>query len=163
MIIFGPLLVIVLLVVGVLVGIRRVGSDPAQWHVDPIAAAAPSTPNWYRLTPMDAELDRVAQRDGVAPTFDQDARAVARVFDGVAQSSARVVVLAGSAKDGFVTYIQRSAWFGFPDYISVRFIDLPGGGSTIAIFSRARFGRSDLGVNEERVARWVDLTVKRLR
>lgn len=83
-------------------------------------------------------------------------------FDEIALADSRVEVLAGSADEGFVTYIQRSALMGYPDYISVRFIEAEEGGSTLAVFSRARYGTSDLGVNETRVDRWVQRTDERL-
>ncbi|MGB3764761.1 MAG: DUF1499 domain-containing protein, partial [Ornithinimicrobium sp.] len=70
----------------------------------------------------------------------------------------RVRVLAGSAADGFVTYVQRSALMGYPDYVSVRFVGVDAEHSTLAIFSRARYGSSDMGVNEKRVRRWMQET-----
>jgi uncharacterized protein (DUF1499 family) len=44
---------------------------------------------------------------------------------------------------------------GFPDTIVVRFLDLPDGRSTLAIYSRSRFGESDFGVNHARLERWL--------
>ena len=51
---------------------------------------------------------------------------------------------------------MRSRVWGFPDYVSVRV--LPGdaeGTSTLAILSRLRFGRSDVGVNAARMQTWL--------
>jgi len=151
-IIFGVLCLLAL-IAGI--AIRRASDDPAVWHVDPLTSTSTGNPNWNRLVPADADVDRDPQRDGEAPTFAQSAAEVATAFDTFVKSESNVQVLAGSAADGFVTYIQRSTLFGFPDYVSVKFIDLPDGGSTIAIFSRARYGKSDLDVNQKRVARWV--------
>ncbi|MGA9277907.1 DUF1499 domain-containing protein [Ilumatobacter sp.] len=163
MLVLAPVLLAILGVALVGAYLRnRVASDPDEWHVDPLTAPAPSTPNWYRLIPADAVVERHPRRDGHPPVYDVTAKRLATAFDREAMSEGRVEVLAGKAADGFVTYVQRSYVFGFPDYVSVRFIDLDDGGSTIAIFSRSRFGRSDLGVNEKRVARWVDVTTKRL-
>jgi uncharacterized protein (DUF1499 family) len=52
-------------------------------------------------------------------------------------------------------YVQRSAVFGFPDTIVVRFLDQPGGTSTVAIYSRSQLGQRDMGVNKARVERWL--------
>jgi uncharacterized protein (DUF1499 family) len=52
-------------------------------------------------------------------------------------------------------YIQRSETLGFPDTIVVRFADRPGGRSTLAIYSRSRFGESDFGANRARIERWL--------
>jgi uncharacterized protein (DUF1499 family) len=54
---------------------------------------------------------------------------------------------------GFV-YIQRSALFRFPDVITVELVALAPDRSSLAIYSRARYGRSDFGVNRRRVLRW---------
>lgn len=157
------IVLIVVVIAGISVGVRRAGDDPAEWHIDPMSSPTSSKPNWYRLVPADADVDRDPDRDGVPPDFDVGATVLSAAFDRVAQGEGRVEVLTGLASHGFVTYVQRSAFFGFPDYISVRFIDIPGGRSTIAIISRARYGQSDLGVNEKRVARWTDGTTKALR
>lgn len=163
MLVFAPLLVAAAAVALVANHFRnRVTSDPAEWHVDPTTSPTSDKPNWYRLVPADSAVDRDPERDGHPPIYDVEAAKLARTFDAAARGEDRVEVLAGSATDGFVTYLQRSYIFGFPDYVSVRFIDLPEGGSTLAIFSRARFGHSDLGVNEKRVARWIDATTKQL-
>lgn len=141
---------------------HNVTSDPHEWHVDPTTSATPTTPNWYRLVPVDAAVERDPRRDGHPPIYDVDAERLGRAFDRAVRGDGRTEVLAGSAAGGLVTYIQRSYVLAFPDYVSVRFIDLPQGGSTLGIFSRSRFGRSDLGVNEKRVARWIDATTKLL-
>lgn len=54
-------------------------------------------------------------------------------------------------------YVQRSKFFGFPDYIDVQFIPLTDNSSTLAIYSRARFGYSDFHVNQQRVKNWLTL------
>ena len=145
------------------IAIRRAGDDSAVWHLDPLTSTGTGNPNWYRLVPPDADVDRDPKRDGEAPVYTQSSSEVAAAFDEFVRAEANVEVLAGSTADGFVTYVQRSTLFGFPDYMSVKFIDRPDGGSTIAIFSRARYGRSDLDVNEKRVTRWVDGTTAALR
>jgi len=53
-------------------------------------------------------------------------------------------------------YVQRSALLGFPDTIIVRYLGLPDGRSTLALYSRSQLGRSDLGVNEARLKRWLE-------
>ena len=145
----------VLALVGATV-IRRATIDPDAWHVDPTTAPPTGNPNWYRLTPDSAPADRDASRDGTAPVYACDVSTLATAFNKVALTEDRVEVLAGVAKDGFVTYVQRSAFFAFPDYISVTFSDAADGGSTLAVFSRSQYGKSDLGVNEKRVNAWVN-------
>jgi len=53
--------------------------------------------------------------------------------------------------------VQRSLIFRFPDTITVQVFPQTEGGSTLAIYSRSNYGRSDLGVNKARVQRWLGL------
>ena len=53
-------------------------------------------------------------------------------------------------------FIQRTKILRFPDIITVRFIALENRRSTLAIFSRSRYGRRDFGVNKKRVCDWLD-------
>ena len=140
--------VVVLALVGSIALVRSLSHDAEQWHVDPQTAPDPSTPNWYRVAPG-------AQNP--AQVFDVSATDLASAFDRVVAKQSRVELLQDDRSSGGpVTWVQRSALFGFPDYISVSFLSLDDGAkSTLAIFSRARLGQSDLGVNEKRVAAWL--------
>ncbi|MGB3187474.1 MAG: DUF1499 domain-containing protein [Ornithinimicrobium sp.] len=157
-----PIAVLSLATAAVSIGIRLAPDDPAKWHQDPLTASAPQTPNWYRISPQTSGFTGSADREGEAPVFDVPVAELVAAFDQVALADSRVDVLAGSAEAGFVTYLQRSALMGYPDYISVRFIPIDEGRSTLAVLSRARYGSSDLGVNQKRVDRWVQQTTQRL-
>jgi uncharacterized protein (DUF1499 family) len=61
------------------------------------------------------------------------------------------------------TYIQRSEIFRFPDVITVEFLELDDGRSSLAIDSRSRYGRGDLGANRRRVIAWVTMLQKMMR
>lgn len=102
---------------------------------------------FHRLTEFIADAD---EESGVKRVISGDASTMA-MLDEIALATPRTKVLAGSASEGFVTYVTRSAGFGFPDYATVK-LD----GDTIKIHSRLRFGRSDLGVNGKRVKAWID-------
>lgn len=157
-----PIAVLTLAAVSVSAGIRLAPDDPAKWHQDPLSVHAPDSPNWYRLTPSTADVQAVPERDATSPVFDVPVAELEAAFDAVATGESRVTVLAGSAAEGFVTYVQRSALMGFPDYVSVRFVEVDTAQSTLAVFSRARYGSGDLGVNEKRVRRWVQETQERV-
>jgi uncharacterized protein (DUF1499 family) len=51
--------------------------------------------------------------------------------------------------------IQHSVLLRFPDVITVEFVALDADRSSLAIYSRARYGRGDFGVNRKRVQRWL--------
>ena len=56
--------------------------------------------------------------------------------------------------EGRITYITRSAAFGFPDYTTVEAVTAEDG-TRLAIYARLRFGQSDMGVNQARVEEWL--------
>ncbi|MBA86030.1 DUF1499 domain-containing protein [Thalassobius sp. S69A] len=127
------LYVIVVLVVGFGLYVRLAPSDPARWH-QPIKGAQDKDFKGGAL--------RILPGSG-AETF--------AALDRIIQASPRTSVLAGSLADGEITYITRSALWGFPDYTT---LELRKNG--VAILGRLRFGRSDLGVNKARIQGWLD-------
>lgn len=149
--------------VGGLIGyVRYAGHDPSTWHVDPLVSPTPSSPNAFRVGPEHGSHGSTVAPDSIAPIFPVSAAELGAAFDAVALGDDRVEVVGGSATDGHVTYVQRSKTMAYPDYVSVRFIDLGDGTSTLAAFSRARYGYSDLGVNQKRLNRWVAATGERV-
>lgn len=50
--------------------------------------------------------------------------------------------------------VVHSAVFRFPDIVTAEIVAL-GPRSSVALYSRARYGRSDFGVNRRRVERWL--------
>lgn len=155
MLIAIPLIIVAIVLVLVcagMVGVRRADEVEAEWHADPLTVAKPETPNSYRVAPLSA----TATADDEAPVYRASVGELSAAFDAVALGDSRVEVLSGSADSGHVTYVQRSALFAFPDYVSVRFLEADDGASTLAVFSRSRFGQSDLGVNKKRVSRWLE-------
>ncbi|MBF9036158.1 DUF1499 domain-containing protein [Rhodobacterales bacterium HKCCE2091] len=136
------LAVVVVAVVAVAIRVRTAPMDPARWHADPATAEPPATPNFALL------------RGSEAPVIAADVPAVAARLDGIARTEG-AERLAGNAADGLVTYVVRSRIMGYPDAVSVRLSPVDGG-TRVELFSRSRFGRSDLGVNAARVQRWTD-------
>ncbi len=128
--------VLVLGTLGLGAWVRLAPSDPALWHTDP-------------------EVGRPGENSHVARAFLPlpPAEALA-AFDAAAMSEPRTVRLAGSAAEGRITHVSRSRLWGFPDYTTVAAVPAEGG-AWLVIHARARFGRSDLGVNAARVGRWL--------
>ncbi len=129
-------------VFGLLAYIRLASSDPADWHVDPIAAPDPGAGGVLMKPGPDAR------------TWPAEPRALLAAFDRIALAAPRTMRLAGSPGTGHVTYIARSKWLGFPDYVSVRAVPAEGG-AQLAVYSRLRFGQGDMGVNAARLDRWL--------
>lgn len=115
--------------------------DPAAWHVDPEEVTPPETPNFALLAGPSAVSVAVQPL------------AVAGRLQSIAEAEGARVI-AGSLGEGFVTYIARSRLFGFADFVTIRLV--PEEDETrLHVFSRARHGQSDLGVNTARVQRWL--------
>ncbi|WP_170125317.1 DUF1499 domain-containing protein [Jannaschia seohaensis] len=125
--------------------VRTAPMDPETWHADPEAGARTGKPNDYLVAEGG---DRPALRLDRAP------QEVAAQFDEIAMADERVERIAGSPDEGHVTYVQRSRLMGFPDAISVK-VSPEGDGARVSVWSRSRYGHSDLGVNRERVERWL--------
>ncbi|MCP5085518.1 MAG: DUF1499 domain-containing protein [Rhodobacteraceae bacterium] len=119
----------------------------SRWHVDPLTAVPGEKSNYFQMLPSGGQAR--------SPVFPISTEKLAVEFDNLVMGEPNVTRFAGSPAELHVTYIQRSRRIGYPDYVSVRFIDCADGTSTLAVFSRARYGRSDFGVNRARVERWV--------
>lgn len=111
--------------------IRLAPSDPTRWHVAPTGQA-----------------DRDMQ-GGVFRVLEAGPDGLARL-DAIARNTPRTTVLAGSVDEGMVTYVTRTKVIGFPDYTTAQ-----QDGDTLRIHARLRFGRSDFGVNRNRVDGWL--------
>jgi uncharacterized protein (DUF1499 family) len=128
--------------------IRLAPDDPSDWHVDPLVAPTSGRANaWWVVT----DGVGVASPDGRAPSYAVSAAELARSVDAFVLSQPSTSILAGSPDQLWSTYIQRSRLLRFPDYVTVRTVDLGDGTSGIAVWSRSRYGYSDLGVNRRRV------------
>jgi uncharacterized protein (DUF1499 family) len=68
----------------------------------------------------------------------------------------RIAAVFAEPQERRFVLVQRSAALGFPDIITVEFVVLDAGRSSLAIYSRARYGRYDFGVNRRRVLAWLD-------
>jgi uncharacterized protein (DUF1499 family) len=68
----------------------------------------------------------------------------------------RIVAVGSEPEQRRFSVIQHSAVFGFPDIITFEFVPLGPDRSSIAVYSRARYGRGDFGTNRKRVLRWLN-------
>ncbi|MCX7559589.1 DUF1499 domain-containing protein [Sulfitobacter sp. F26204] len=80
-----------------------------------------------------------------------------KAMANVMEATPRTQAVAGSLKAGQMTFVSRSLVFGLPDYTTIgvyRGSVEEGGQSYFEIFGRARFGRSDFGINAKRIKGW---------
>ena len=114
------------------------------WHVDPDLILSNKSRNSFLLNAKNKKsqnfdlpiqllykkLDHIIVRDGCNQIF-------------------------GEISNGLITYECRSKLFGFPDYVSIKFEYIDELTSSIAIYSRSRFGRNDFGKNRARIVKWL--------
>lgn len=93
--------------------------------------------------------------DIVPPVFAVDARALRAAMERALQAESNLSRVAVDAAAGTERYVQRTPLLGFPDTIDVRYLDLSGGRSSLALYSRSQLGKSDLGANRARIERWI--------
>ena len=87
--------------------------------------------------------------------FDVSVEQLCERWHEVVAVQPRVELLAKDEDAQQFDYVQRSAWFRFPDIITVRFISVSSSHSTLAIYSRSIYGNGDFGVNRERIDAWL--------
>ncbi len=97
-----------------------------------------------------------AQADLLSPVFPIDVPALRKALSRALATERRLTLVNIDDQTPADRYVQRSERMRFPDTIVVRYISLPGGRSTLAIYSRSQLGHSDLGVNLARVERWLN-------
>lgn len=136
------LLLILVAALGLGFYIRRAPSDPQRWHID-----------LTREVP-DPGQGGVLLKGPTSPVFDETPEALLTRLDQIIRATPRTERLAGSLEDGHITYVTRSALWGFPDYTTVS-TESTDQGTALLVLARLRFGRSDLGVNTARVQGWL--------
>jgi hypothetical protein len=141
-----------LIVAGGMAYIRLAPSDPARWHVVPEMSGR----NGWTFPPPGA--DAVTDEEGGAraglTVLGQGPEDVLARLDAIAIKTPRTVRLAGSPEAGMVTWVTRSAFFGFPDYTTAA-ARAEGPVTVVAVHARQRFGRRDFGVNAARLRNWI--------
>jgi uncharacterized protein (DUF1499 family) len=60
-----------------------------------------------------------------------------------------------SSENGQDRFLVHTRLMRFPDTVAAQVIEQGPGQSTLALYSRSQIGRSDLGVNKRRLARWL--------
>jgi hypothetical protein len=152
---------LILVVGGAMAYVRLAPSDPARWHVDPLMASgeAEASGGGIGLTPPgSAPIIRPpaggaylsAKIANPAP----DGVGLLRDLDSIALSTPRTARVAGSPEEGRITWVTKSAFFGFPDYTTAE-VRQDGPATLVYLYARQRFGSEDFGVNAARLKDWI--------
>jgi uncharacterized protein (DUF1499 family) len=109
-------------------------------------------PNQFLMCPPDT---CAATGHAESPVFEVSAERLRERWREVVSVRQRVDLVAESTDGWQLDYVARSARFRFPDLVTVRFVSLSPERSTLAIYSRALYGRRDFGVNRARTEGWL--------
>ncbi len=118
-----------------------------------------SRPNQYLVCPPDL---CTAETDAESPVYDVTSDVLKKAWLVLMGEQPRIVNAGISRDASQYDFIQRTKWIRFPDTITVKFIALPTGQSTLAIYSRSHYGHSDWGVNRKRIEDWLKRLNQRL-
>ena len=113
----------------------------------------PNTPNYYLACP--ATYCNVKPQ-GTIKTYKMGVNQLISAWNQMIHEQPRVRLVQSEPQTYQYQYVQRSLVFRFPDDIDVQFIPLTEDESTLAIYSRARYGHYDFHVNEKRVEHWLE-------
>ncbi|MBS0559386.1 MAG: DUF1499 domain-containing protein [Proteobacteria bacterium] len=137
-------------------GFAGTGGLPPPTPMDMAHLQRPATPN----AALAAPAGFVPAPDITTQTYPVPPGRLLAAIEKVAAAQPRTY-LAGSFPDmRQVHYVARSALFNFPDLIAVQVDAVPPGAadaraSSLVLFSRSVYGRSDLGVNRARLDTWL--------
>ena len=95
-----------------------------------------------------------------SPVFDVPSDRLQQYWVEMISSQQRIVNVTANQRAGRFVYIEHSALFRFPDIVTIEFVPLGPNRSSVAIFSRSRYGKYDFAKNRKRVERWLVLLQK---
>lgn len=111
-------------------------------------------PNQFLLAPPG--LCRNAQPHMESPVFDCPPRELMDRVREIALSQPRITEeTGGDSRETGAVFVARSKVFRFPDVIDVQAVEAGEGRSALAVYSRAKVGIRDFGVNRKRIEDWL--------
>jgi len=123
--------------------LERPATPNTALAASPIAGPAGDVP-WAAMPP-----------DLVTPVYQVPATRLFAAIQAVAEAQPRTFVAATYPDRLQVHWVVRSAVFNFPDLVTAQIAADGAGGSTLVLYSRSVYGRSDLGVNRARLGAWL--------
>jgi uncharacterized protein (DUF1499 family) len=135
--------------------VRLAPSDPAVWHVSALPALPPT--GHYVITALDAPGAITSTMNSARAYIELPGSpsSVLRRLDAIAMATPGTERLAGSPEERHITWVTRSALWGFPDYTTAQAGVSDVATTDVAIFARSRFGKGDMGVNAARLKDWL--------
>jgi uncharacterized protein (DUF1499 family) len=110
-------------------------------------------PNQYLVLPEGYAAEAKPHR--ASPVFATGAEPVLEALKRIALAEPRTELVSEDRARHQLEFVQRSKTFRFPDTITVEAVPVGAGGTALAVYSRAKLGIRDFGVNRARVERWL--------
>lgn len=118
------------------------------------------SPNQYLVLPD--ITDSLSSPHEISPVFNISSKNLHSIFYEIIIKQRATKVLCNDKINLKSEFIQYTRFFRFPDYISIQIIDSGENISSLAIYSRSKFGYYDFGVNKRRVKLWISLLVSNI-
>jgi uncharacterized protein (DUF1499 family) len=139
---------------GILISITLIlgGCAPLTTPVNFKQLTLPERPNYYLICPADYCNVKPGE---VSPVFAVSAADLFQAWQQMLAKQPRITPLYTHPEQLQYGYVVRSWLFRFPDTVQVKFISLSKQTSSLALYSRSKYGYSDLGVNRRRLQSWL--------
>ncbi|MBV8739141.1 MAG: DUF1499 domain-containing protein [Alphaproteobacteria bacterium] len=122
-----------------------------QEHVDITTLRPPLPPPSFLACPP----DYCAAAGNSVPIFAMPWLRLHEVWAQMIARQPRIVRIAEELDGRRLVYIQHSSLFRFPDIITVEFVPLGPDRSSLALYSRSRYGHYDFRQNRRRIETWL--------
>ncbi|MGJ3264127.1 MAG: DUF1499 domain-containing protein [Salinarimonas sp.] len=103
-----------------------------------------------------------AEPDFVTPIYDVPGARLREIVVAVAADEPGTEQVYAGLRDEVDRFVVRTPLMRFPDTVSARIYGAGPGRSRLALYSRSQIGYSDMGVNRERLTRWLDAIAERV-
>jgi Protein of unknown function (DUF1499) len=124
---------------------------PVPVPMDMTRIERPSTPNTFLAGPAGMKPDP----DVVTTEHAMPAPRLFKIARDLFATQPRTYVAAEFRDRLQAHYVARSALLNFPDLVTVQVSPAGADRSTLIVWSRSVYGRSDFGVNRDRTAAWL--------
>ena len=132
------------------------GGLPVPPLMDTAKIERPATPNTALAGPaVVRQSATVTPPDLVTPVYKVPAARLFAAVQSVAAAQPRTFVAATYPDRLQAHWVVRSAVFNFPDLVTAQVVAEGADASTLVLYSRSVYGRSDFGVNQARLRTWL--------
>lgn len=128
--------------------------NPIGEPIDFATLRLSSRPNQFLLLPPD--FVAASKPHAQSPSFAVTPDRLMQAWLSLIAAEARVTLVACDAVRRQIRLVARSAWLRFPDDLWIQIEASGEQRASAAIYSRARYGGYDFGVNRKRVEAWLE-------